>query len=77
MAFYPERQQKIRLNLTRNLTPQQIRLIKQFNHALRVTLTTEYEDEYFELSAEFENMRLLLNRLILHANMKNITQTKP
>ena len=43
---------KIELD-TKNLTPQQIRLIKQLNHALRVTLTTEYEDEYFELSAEF------------------------
>ena len=38
---------------TKELTPQQIRLVKHLNHALKTTLTTEYEDEYFELSAEF------------------------
>ena len=37
----------------KNLTPQQIRLVKHLNHALKITLTTEYEDEYFEFSAEF------------------------
>ena len=37
----------------KSLTPQQIRLIKHLNHALKITLTTEYEDEYFEFSAEF------------------------
>ena len=38
---------------TKGLTPQQIRLVKQLNHALKITLTTDYEDEYFEFSAEF------------------------
>ena len=46
------KKEKIEID-TKNLTPQQIRLIKQLNHALKVTLTTGYEDEYFEFSAEF------------------------
>jgi len=46
------KREKIELD-TQNLTPQQIRLIKHLNYALKATLTTEYEDEYFELSAEF------------------------
>ena len=37
----------------KDLTSQQIRLVKHLNHALKITLTTEYEDEYFEFSAEF------------------------
>ena len=58
---------KIELD-AKELTPQQIRLVKHLNHALKVTLTTEYEDEYFEVSAEFMKTCAIL---IKSANFAN------
>ncbi|MDC0254543.1 hypothetical protein OAK75_06555 [Bacteriovoracales bacterium] len=54
MGFLGTTSSKSKIELdTDGLSAQHIRLLKTLNHVVKLTMTTEYEDEFFESSAEF------------------------